>query len=151
MQQYQSLLLLLKNYNKSLRTMHGPKLQYSNTDLQHLLGFGVGVHTISVTESQFKIHILWHFGLVLPSTLIFSLIRNELWNQRWEILFRKHGDSKCLSVVISVTMSNLDVMTLILQLGRWRLREQKIKKVRDKTSTKSQMPLLVLFLFFLPM
>lgn len=63
MQQYQSLLLLIINYNKSLKTMHGPKLQYSNTDLKHLLRYGVEVYTISVTKSQFKMHILWHFGL----------------------------------------------------------------------------------------
>lgn len=62
MQQYQSLLLLIINYNKSLRTVHGPKLQYANTDLKHLLRIGVGVHTISVTESQFKILILWLFN-----------------------------------------------------------------------------------------
>lgn len=63
MQQYQSLLLLIINYNKSLRTKHGPKMQYSNTDLNHLLGFG-GVRTTSVTESQFKI--LGHSELLLP-------------------------------------------------------------------------------------
>lgn len=63
MQQYQSLLLLIINYNMSLRTVHGPKLQYANTDLKHLLRLGVEVHPLSVTESQFRIQILWHFGL----------------------------------------------------------------------------------------
>lgn len=46
MQQYQSLLLLIINYNMSLRTVHGPKLQYANTDLKHLLRLGVEVHPL---------------------------------------------------------------------------------------------------------
>lgn len=65
--------------------MHGPKLQYSNTNLKHLPGFGFGVHTYQSPESQFKIHILWHFGLSTPLPHLFfpwSLTRSEIKGEK---------------------------------------------------------------------
>lgn len=77
--------------------MHGPKLQYSNTDLKCLFVFGIWVHTTSVTESHFKILIVGHSGLSL------HLHTSSYFGPYLEIRNCSKGtDSNCLSFIINI-------------------------------------------------
>lgn len=50
--------------------MHDSKLQYSNTDLKHLFGFGAGVHTYQSLSHSSKYLFFSILYFYFPSTLL---------------------------------------------------------------------------------